>query len=195
MAILTAAFELTRDTGFQNLTVEGIAAQAGVGKQTVYRWWPTKADVLLEALAVKADLHVSVVDRGSYRTELTEFLCGSFALLAFPGVTQALRSLMAEAQLDPDFAKRFREGFLERRRTALAEILDRAQARGDHPDRIPAETITDVMFGTIWYRILATDRPLGDTDVDALRNLLNPPPTALDTRTLISQPPKGTAHA
>src|SRR3954470_20842085 len=83
LAILTAAFELTRDAGFRNLTVEGIAARAGVGKQTVYRWWPTKADVLLESLAVKADLRISIADRGCYRDELDDFLRDSFALLAF----------------------------------------------------------------------------------------------------------------
>lgn len=194
MAILTAAFELTRDAGYRNLTIEGIAARAGVGKQTVYRWWPTKADVLLEALAVKADLRVSVADRGSYRAELDEFLRDSFALLASPGVAQALRSLMAEAQLDPDFGARFSEGFLERRRAALAEVLDRARARGDGLDRAPSELVADVVFGTIWYRMLATDRPLSETDVDALRDLLNPQPATSDTRTLVSDPSEGGAH-
>jgi AcrR family transcriptional regulator len=182
MSILTAAFELTRDAGFRNLTIEGIAAQAGVGKQTVYRWWPTKADVLLEALAVKADLRVSVADQGSYRAELDEFLRDSFALLAFPGVAAALRSLMAEAQLDPEFAARFREGFLERRRAALAEILDRADTRGDGPGRIRGEVVADVVFGTIWYRMLATDRPLGDSDVAVLRELLDTTPANHETR-------------
>lgn len=173
LAILTTAFELTRDSGYRNLTIEGIAAGAGVGKQTVYRWWPTKADVLLEALAVKADLRVSIADRGSYRGELEEFLRDSFALMEFPGVAEALRSLMAEAQFDTDFAARFRAGFLERRRAALQEILDRATKRGDGP-AIDAELAEDVVFGTIWYRMLATERPLTDRDTTALLAVLAP---------------------
>ncbi len=173
MAILTAAFELTREVGYRGLTVEGIAARAGVGKQTVYRWWPTKADVLLEAGAVKADLHVSVADHGSYRSDLEQFLGDSFALLAFPGLDGLLRSLMAEAQIDPDFAARFRSGFLNRRRAAMAEILDRAVARGDAPG-LPAELVADVVFGVIWYRLLATERPLGESDVTPLLDLLAP---------------------
>lgn len=190
MAILTAAFELTRDDGYRSLTIEGIAARAGVGKQTVYRWWPTKADVLLEALAVKAELRVSVADRGSYRAELEEFLHDSFALLAFPGVTQALRSLMAEAQLDPEFATRFRDGFLDRRRAALAEIFQRAHARCDTPAGVSDELIADLVFGTIWYRMLATDRPLGEADVAPLRDLLDPTPAGRGTSTS----PEGHPH-
>jgi len=182
LAILTATFELTRDEGYRALTVEGIAARAGVGKQTVYRWWPTKADVLLEALATKAELHVSVADRGSFRADLEQFLRDSFALLGVPGVAQALRSLMAEAQVDSQFASRFREGFLDRRRAALAELLQRARRRGDAPP-VADELVAYVVFGVIWYRVLATDRPLGEADLVALRDLLtstftNPDPSS-----------------
>jgi AcrR family transcriptional regulator len=155
---------------------------APVGKQTVYRWWPTKADVLLEALATKAELHVSVADRGSFRADLEQFLRDSFALLGVPGVAQALRSLMAEAQVDSQFASRFREGFLDRRRAALAELLQRARRRGDAPP-VADELVADVVFGVIWYRVLATDRPLGEADLVALRDLLtstftNPDPSS-----------------
>ncbi|WP_028851265.1 TetR/AcrR family transcriptional regulator [Thermocrispum municipale] len=182
LAILTATFELTRDEGYRALTVEGIAARAGVGKQTVYRWWPTKADVLLEALATKAELHVSVADRGSFRADLEQFLRDSFALLGVPGVAQALRSLMAEAQVDSQFASRFREGFLDRRRAALAELLQRARRRGDAPP-VADELVADVVFGVIWYRVLATNRPWGEADLVALRDLLtstftNPDPSS-----------------
>ncbi|PWJ46854.1 transcriptional regulator, TetR family [Quadrisphaera granulorum] len=177
-AILAAAFEVTAEVGYRALTVEGIALRAGVGKQTVYRWWPSKADVLLEALAVRADVEVSVDDRGSYRVELEEFCRDSFALLSVPGVAAALRGLMAEAQLGPDFGTRFRSGFLQRRRAALAEVLRRAHERGDAPHVAPDELVTDLVFGAIWYRLLATDRPLSETDVSALCDLLGAAPAA-----------------
>ncbi|MGW2380135.1 TetR/AcrR family transcriptional regulator [Streptomyces sp. NPDC001658] len=173
LAILTAAYELTTEVGFPDLTIEGIAARAGAGKQTVYRWWPTKADVLLEALALKADLKVSIADQGSFDTELDTFLRDSAALMAFPGVVPVLRSLMAEAQRDADFRHRFQDGFLTKRRAALETVVERAAARGDKPVHLTAAFAADLVFGLIWYRVLATERLLDQDDITAVRRLLN----------------------
>ena len=115
----------------QDFTMEGIAALAGVGKQTIYRWWPTKGDVLLESLAARAEVHISTTDQGSYAEDLRHFLDLTFELLRPPGVRSALRSLMAESQRNPDLLQRFRSGFLERRRGALSQIVDRAGDRRD----------------------------------------------------------------
>jgi AcrR family transcriptional regulator len=158
-AILGAALELAAEAGYSGLTIAGIAARSGTGKQTIYRWWPSKADVLLDALAATADLHVPVADQGSYRADLRAFLDASFALARTPPVPDALRALMAHAQLDPGFAARFRASFLERRRAALRVILDRARDRGDLPAHPTAEVVCDLVFGAIWYRLLATRQP------------------------------------
>jgi AcrR family transcriptional regulator len=158
LAILTAALELVAEVGYARLTIEGIAARSGAGKQTIYRWWPSKADVLFDALAAKADLHVPVADQGSYRADLRAFLAASFRL-AGPAVIEVLRALMAQAQVDEAFGERFRQSFLQRRRDALGEIVERARARGDLPPGISAGTVADIVFGVIWYRVLATREP------------------------------------
>jgi len=155
-AILTAAVELVAEQGYAALSIEGIAARSGTGKQTIYRWWPTKADVVLEALATKADLHVPIPDTGSYRDDLRAFLATTLAMGAQPRVPEVLRSLMAHAQLDPGFAVRFRSRFLQRRRDALAVVVDRAAGRGEVPPGLSRETTLDLVFGVIWYRILTT---------------------------------------
>jgi AcrR family transcriptional regulator len=177
IAILTAAYELTIEVGYQELTIEGIAARAGAGKQTVYRWWPTRADVLLEALALKADLRVSTADQGSFGAELRVFLRDSAALLVHPGVAQVLRSLMGEAQRDPDFRRRFQERFLIKRRSALEGIVERAARRGDKPPHLTPGLAADLVFGLIWYRVLATERLLDDHDVSAIQLLLSSHPS------------------
>lgn len=171
-AILAAAYELTVEVGYAELTIEGIAARAGAGKQTLYRWWPSKADVLLEALSSKADLTVSTADRGSFRDDLRGFLRDSADLLAVPGVVPVLRSLMAEAQRDEEFRRRFHDGFLFKRRSALRTLVDRAADRGDQPTEASADLVADLTFGLIWYRILATDRVLDDADLADLERLL-----------------------
>jgi AcrR family transcriptional regulator len=158
-AILAAAIELTAEGGYADLSVEAIAARAGTGKQTIYRWWPSKDDVLLEALAVNADLHVAVPDQHSYRADLQAFLSASFSLGSSPWVIEILRVLMARAQIDASFGQRFRAGFLQRRRDALAVIIDRARQRGDLPSRPAPGTAADIVFGVIWYRVLATGQP------------------------------------
>lgn len=175
LAILTAAYELTTEVGYQDLTIEGIAARAGAGKQTVYRWWSTKADVLLEALALKADLKVSVADQGSFAADLGVFLRDSAVLLEHPGVVPVLRSLMSEAQRDPDFRRRFQEGFLRKRRAAMETLVARASERGDKPGHLSADLSADLVFGLIWYRVLATEPVLTDHDVAAIQRLLSTP--------------------
>jgi AcrR family transcriptional regulator len=175
LAILTAAYELTVEVGYAELTIEGIAARAGSGKQTVYRWWPTKADTLLEALALKADLEVSTADQGSFRKELRAFMKDSARLMAFPGVVSVLRSLMGEAQRDPDFRRRFQDGFLAKRRAVVETLVERASARGDKPAYLTTALAADVIFGLIWYRVLATDNLLTDCDITGIERLLTQP--------------------
>ncbi|MDO8210453.1 TetR/AcrR family transcriptional regulator [Conexibacter sp. CPCC 206217] len=173
LAILAAAFDVGASDDQQDFSIAGIAARAGVSKQTVYRWWPSKADVLMEALAHRADLQISTLDRGSYADDLQSFLGETFDVLTQPGVVSASRSLMAEAQQDHAFRARFRERFLDRRRAAFAQIVQRADARGDLPPGIDGELAADIVFGTTWYRMLTTSRPLGDTDAAALATLLS----------------------
>jgi AcrR family transcriptional regulator len=175
LAILAAAFELFGEVGYAGLTIEGIAARSGTGKQTIYRWWPAKADVLLDALATKADLHIPIPDAGSYAADLRAFLRASFALGSRPQVADMLRALMAEAQIDPEFGPRFRASFLRQRRDALGIILNRAQARGELPPRLSPGTITDIVFGTLWYRLLATRQSLDDQLVEELVTTLAGP--------------------
>jgi AcrR family transcriptional regulator len=162
LAILAAAIELVGEVGFAGLTIEGIAARSGAGKQTVYRWWPSKADVLLDALATKADLYIPIPDEGSYAADLRGFLRASFRLGNDDRVVNVLRVLMAQAQIDADFGERFRVSFLQRRRDALAIIVDRARARGDLPPVPSADLVADVVFGVIWYRVLSRDQPVDD---------------------------------
>jgi AcrR family transcriptional regulator len=163
---------MVAETGYSGLTIEGIAARAGVGKQTIYRWWPSKADVLLEASAVAADIYVPTTDHGSYPADLRAFLEASYQLGNHPPLADLLRALMAEAQLNPQFGGRFRTAFLERRRDALAVITDRARRRGDLPDRPDPGTVAHIVFGTIWYRFLATHQPFDARLVDDLVAIL-----------------------
>ncbi|NUT08073.1 MAG: TetR/AcrR family transcriptional regulator [Hamadaea sp.] len=172
LAILAAALDLLAEVGYAGLTVEGIAARSGAGKQTIYRWWPSKADVLLDALTTKAELHIPIPDEGGYREDLRAFLVATFRLGGQPQIADTLRALMAEAQVNPAFGERFRAEFLAHRRAALRHLVDRARERGDLPPGLSPETVLDLVFGLLWYRLLATRRPFDDELVDELVHTL-----------------------
>lgn len=172
LAILTAALELVGELGYARLTIEGIAAASGTGKQTIYRWWPSKADVLMDALAVKADLEIPIDDQGSYAADLDAFLAATVKAGRRPVIRAVLPALMAEAQINPEFGERFRKAFLHRRRDALGAVVDRAKTRGDLPPDPSPSLVVDLVFGLVWYRLLATRKPLDRAAIDELHALL-----------------------
>jgi AcrR family transcriptional regulator len=167
-AILRAALDLVAEVGYRSTTIEAIAARAGAGKQTIYRWWPGKAELVLDAVTADAAREIPVPDTGAVRADLTAFLAATFAAARRPGVLAQLRALMAEAQLDPDFGAALDERFLRSRREALAALLRR------HPDelRVPVTTAVHTVFGVLWYRILTRQGRLDATLVRELVTLL-----------------------
>ncbi|MFD8478204.1 TetR/AcrR family transcriptional regulator [Kitasatospora sp. NPDC059673] len=170
-AILGAAFELLGEVGYARLTVEGIAARAGTGKQTVYRWWPGKADVLLEAVTAHARQHIPLPDTGDHTADLRTFLATTFAA-ATPSTAAALRALMAEAQIDPAFGERFRATLLRPRREALGALLERARTTGLLAPQLTTATAVDLAFGALWYRLLSDGGPLDDELAELLTRTL-----------------------
>ncbi len=168
-AILTAAIDELHDHDYAALTVEGIAARAGVGKQTIYRWWPSKADVVLDALLDLAAEQIAVPDEGTLDADLSAFLTATFRQRRQRPV---LVGLMAQASLDPAFATAFRDRFLFSRRAALREILDRAVARGEIARDVDVELLADVVFGVLWYRLLLDHAPLNAAAAEQLAALV-----------------------
>jgi AcrR family transcriptional regulator len=156
-AILTAAIDELQEHGYAALTIEGIAARAGAGKQTIYRWWPSKADVVLDALLDLAATRIAVPDKGSLRADLTAFLSATFRQR---GQRPVLIGLMAQALLDPVFHAAFRDRFLFSRRAALRGILERAVTRGEISPNVDLELLIDIVYGVLWYRLLLDHEPL-----------------------------------
>ncbi|MCK2213129.1 TetR/AcrR family transcriptional regulator [Actinomadura sp. ATCC 31491] len=149
-AILRAALDLCARDGYQNVTMKGIAEAAGSGRQTVYRWWQTKAQVLLESLTgIMAEDLPPTPDSGDPRADLVAFLEQTFTLAR--GVAgQIVVGLMADAQSDAALAAELREKIIGPRRDALRAVL----ARGALPPDVDLELAVDVVFGVMWYRLL-----------------------------------------
>lgn len=159
-AILAAAAELLEEKGYGGVSVEAIASRAGVGKQTIYRWWPCKASVVMEAYAERVTQNLPLPDTGNVRTDLIELLGQLATVLGTTSAGRALAGLIAEAQTDLHVAQEFRTQLGDCRRAAVQILLQRGIARGElHPD-LDLELAIDLLCGPIWYRLLQQHAPL-----------------------------------
>jgi AcrR family transcriptional regulator len=152
-AILDAVLKLLEDEGYGALTIEGVARQAGVGKQTIYRWWKCRAELVLEAYANHAASKIPLPDKGSLRADLEAFLtAGCKRLTDISGPIMC--GLMADAVLDEEFREVLLSAFLRKRQDALKALLERGIARGELGADADLDVICDLVFGAIWYRLL-----------------------------------------
>lgn len=160
--ILAATVELLERDGYRRLSIEGVARCAGVGKQTVYRWWRgSKPDLVMEAFTAASDQRVSPPDTGSVRADLLGILEPVFDLQADlrSGTALANKTLMAEAQLDAAFHPRYvalHRHWWGPLRAAVVRAIDRGEVTaGTDPD-----LVVDLLLGFAWYRLLLEHAPL-----------------------------------
>lgn len=158
-AILQATIDVLSQEGYRAMTIEAIAAKAGVGKKTIYRWWPSKAALALEALTASTEEQVPFSDTGSLEGDLLAYFEHSFAGLRGKAGT-ALSGLAAEAQLDPEFAHEFQRMFIVPRKKALVALLQRGVQRGELAHETNLEVLADLIYGAKWYRFLLYPAPL-----------------------------------
>jgi AcrR family transcriptional regulator len=156
-AILQAAEELLVTGDGALITVAGITQRAGVGKQTVYRWWPSKSAVLLEAMIERAKAVAPVRDTGDLREDLYLLLRSTFA--AVPKNRRLLLGVLREGLGDPDTMSQL-AAFAASRRDALAQIIDTARRRGQISHSAATELAVDQAFGVLWYRMIFGHQPL-----------------------------------
>lgn len=145
--------------GYQAVTIERIAARADVAKSTIYRWWKSKAPLVMDTYRTAVEQRMPEPDTGSLVDDLTAFTAALYGVTAHPVRVRTLRGLMAEAQLDPAFAEPFRD-WVESRRAVMLAMLVRGVERGDLPDTADLDAATDQLFGLFWYRLLVGHQPL-----------------------------------
>ncbi|MFC5403344.1 TetR/AcrR family transcriptional regulator [Cohnella soli] len=166
-AVLTAVRQLLETSAYKQITMEGIAKAAGVGKPTLYRWWPNVASIVMDAMTKQARQDIGVPDTGSLESDLHLYI-GDTCRSLTQGAGSIMRSLMAEAQFDDGFAQIFRESFICSRRETLIALLKRSAARGELPKDADLELLTDLCYGPIWYRLLNGHAPLDEPFVQAI---------------------------
>jgi AcrR family transcriptional regulator len=161
-AILRATIELLSEEGYEGLSIESVAARAGVGKTTVYRRWPSKEPLVVDAIKhVKAPADpVPPGDDESTRDALVRSLRTFTKTVGHSGTGRMMAGLVAEMSRNPDLARAVRAGILEQRRGLLRSILRRGIERGEIRPDADIEVVADMLGGAIVTRVLLTGAPV-----------------------------------
>ncbi|MFD6162354.1 TetR/AcrR family transcriptional regulator [Nocardia sp. NPDC060256] len=176
-AVLEATDDLLVERGFAGLTIEGIAARAGVAKQTIYRWWPSKTEILLDAFTDDAAQHLTPPDSGDLIEDLRCQLRNLAEFLTTSDAGAVFRALAGQAQHDPEIATRLRADHLGKQRERDRLPLQRALDRGELPPGTDIDFLVDQLVGPIYYRVLVTGEPVSPEFTDRLvAHVLRRPP-------------------
>jgi AcrR family transcriptional regulator len=168
-AILTATADLLGEVSYTKLAVEAIAARAGVGKQTIYRWWPDKGSVVLDAYLalIGADQNLTFPDSGDLEADLRLVLGSTVDSLADPVFEQRYRALLTAIQDDPKLAAALLDRLLQPWLEATKQRL-RAAQRAGQIRTVDLDVAAELLYGPVYYRWLLRTGPISRQYVDAL---------------------------
>lgn len=158
-AIMDAVFELLQKSPASQLTMEAVAKRAKVGKPTLYKWWPTKAALIMamfyERLAGKLEAPKAATAEKVIRAKMRHLIKEFKGLFG-----KVMADLIAEGQSDPSILKELYEGHIKLRRESTLADIERGKANGEFAADIKPELLIDSMFGPIYYRMLLRLGPL-----------------------------------
>ncbi|WP_055667147.1 TetR/AcrR family transcriptional regulator [Desnuesiella massiliensis] len=168
-AILSAAYELLLENGFGTVTIEKIAERAGVSKATIYKWWPNKAAVVMDAFFDAAVVKLPIPDTGSTINDMI-IQVNNLAKFLISQEGKVINEIIAEGQFDQKLAETYRMIYFKPRRLDSRYILERGISRGELKEGLDIELVMDLIFGPLFYRLLIT----GDmVDEAFIKNIIN----------------------
>ena len=171
-AILGATRELLAEGGVHHLTVEGVAARAGVAKTTIYRRWRSKDELALAVLLDMVEQIVEVPDLGDIRLELIALLDTAVKLLGTTLMGRVMQGLASDLATDPALGRSFRERVVGYRVSEVRRLIDRAVDRGELRAGLDVDLVHELLFGPVYYRLLLSggrlDERLAGRIVDAV---------------------------
>jgi len=171
--ILEKTLELLEENGYAELTIEGIAARAGVGKTTIYRWWPNKAGVVMDAFLSSTSHKIPFLDTGSVREDIRLHMRRFVKVLNSPA-GRAIAALIAGGRMDEVLAESFRSGFLSARRSEAKQVLLRGIERGEIRADVNPEVALDTLYGPVYFRLMTGHAPLTSGYADAVVETVMP---------------------
>jgi AcrR family transcriptional regulator len=171
-AVLAAATAILNEEGLREMSIDAVAARAGVSKATIYRWWRSKAELALDTALADARQQIPLPDTGTLVGDLRARARATARAFRSPNLGPAMAALVGEAQADPAFARAFRDRVINPLREGSLEMFKRAIARGEIADDTPIEVALDMLVAPIYYRLLLRTGPLDTRYADEVVYLL-----------------------
>jgi len=169
--VYAATLEQLAAGGFDRLTVPDVAARAGVNKTSVYRRWPTKADLVRDALHASMGHSQELPDTGNVRADMIEMARLAAGFVESPLGLGVLRTLLTEGA-NPEVASLATSMFRQEQAKAVHEIIKRAIARGDLPEGTNTRLLLSTVAGALMHRLLVEHGRLTPSFVDGVIDLV-----------------------
>lgn len=170
--MLRSCVRLVRERGPAAVSIEGVARAAGVGKQTIYRWWPTRGALLVDAMASGRDqVDLVLPDTGDLEADLRTVLTAVVGVLRSSDGA-VLAGVLGEMQHDAQLRAAFDRAIFEPVRARYRTRLTTARQQGDAPAWTDDDTILDLAFGPLWFRLLTRPDQLDETFAHDIASLV-----------------------
>lgn len=169
-SILKTTARLLRDSSVRELAIESIAREAGVGKATIYRWWPNKAAIVIDAFFSEAAPLTTFPDASSAGEAIQAQCVKLIEVLSGP-LGRVVAQIIGEGQSNEEALAKFREVFLQHRRAEFSVLYDRGVREREFRPGIDVELAADLVYGPVWYRLLVAHQPLDRTFAEQLPSM------------------------
>jgi AcrR family transcriptional regulator len=166
--VILATIGLIDRHTYRSVTIEAVARASGVSKSTIYRHWPSRQVLVLEAFTDKTDRLTAVSDSGDALADLRTYLAKLAFCLDFGGAASTVSGLISDAIDDEEFARSFRSTLVRERRRTFVAILLRGQERGQIRSDVDVSVVVDALYGAIHHRLLVTRQPIDERFVAGL---------------------------
>lgn len=170
-AILAATYELLKTVGFHQMSIEGVAARASVGKATIYRWWSSKGVLAVEAFMAAVAPSIAFRETASARADIERQM--KLLAEAYRGrAGEILKEMIGFSQSDAGMREAFFAGYLKPRREAAKAALQRGIDQGEFQSNLDPEVLVDALYGPLIYRMLTGYYPIDNSFINQIRRVV-----------------------
>ena len=172
-AVLRSTLAVLRRVGFNELTIESVAGHAGVGKATIYRWWPNKAELVIDVFVSLVGQELRFPSTGKVLQSIHAQMKRWVVIFRSP-IGQIVRAMIGAGQSDPEILEAFRSHWVEPRRIEARKLLKQAAKQGEIRADLAPDMILDLLYGPLYLRLLLEHAPLDEDFVDKVFAVVSP---------------------